>query len=125
MEEILKSLYDKYHSCLAVLKENEPSRCVDGKLYHLNTCKEKSHRECWAKGTRARILLEATSRFIFMVTGEQSVWCGIKSRPKLNAVVYYIIQNSEDISNKNYQFLMDVKNKLVELGYGDKKKKEK
>lgn len=123
MEELLKSLYAKHYGCKEAMIMNDPSNYFTLGNPHASRCNETSHRECWAKRTRARIVLEATGRYIYLITGEPPIWCNLKGKPKLSQVTHYIVQNIEDISNTNYKYLMEVKDKLIEFGYGDKKKR--
>ena len=125
MEKLLKSLSDKYHLAKDVMRKNDPSNYFLLHTPHDLWCKEETHSKCWAQGTRARIVLKACGRFLYLITNEPLDFCDVKAKPKLGDIVKYIAMNYEDINNENYQFLMGIKDKLEEFGFGDKKKEKK
>ena len=125
MQQLIKDITELHNKAIHLYKMNDASNYFCGSDKHLDRCQEKSHYECWALGSRARIVREATGRFLYLLTGEQPTWCNLKTKPELNSITYYIVQNSEDIVSDNYRKLMDFKNRIKELGFGEKIKKAK
>ena len=125
MQQLYRDLKDKYQLARDTMKENDPSNYFTLDKPHLSWCTEKTHKNCWLQGTRARIVLRACGRFLYLITGEAPVYCDIKTKPKLPDIIKYIAMNHEDISNENYQQLMGFQNEIRGLNLDATEQKKK
>lgn len=107
-------LYNKLKEHHDYYLDQYRSNDVSG-YFQKHICDLKSHRPCTLKKARAFILLQIVTRLWYWYTGKLPTWCYVKSKPKLNAVVYYIIQNKEDLTIEQYNGFMGIKDKLKVL----------
>ena len=106
-DELLQDIKSKYNFYVEVMKKNR----VDN-YYVKHDCGADTHTKCLRDWAHSSILIECVGRLYWCFTGYQPVYCNLKIRPELGGVMYYIFNNRPDLDNKEYEWLMAVKDKL-------------
>ena len=96
------------------MKRNDPSDYFSPEK-HLDWCKKESHHTCWFNCSHARIMLEAICRLVWCFFHTQPTFVNIKTKPKLADAMYYIFSNKIEFVDKEYEWIMGVKDSLKQL----------
>ena|SRR3990167_9141855 len=108
MESVTQEIKTKFNQYLQIYF----CSCVDGRYRHLCTSTWKPDPRNWS---HSNILIQCISRLYWAYTGNQSCWCGVSVRPKVQGAIYYILSSREDLDKREYDWLMEKNTQLKSL----------